>query len=165
MTARLMLISTTLAASALTLGYALNGLWGGALLILALGILWLMGQRYGWGWMASVALVVFMGAAAIGLQLRWGVGWALLGMMAALSAWDLDHFAQRLARAGQAGQARELERQHLRRLLLVDGLGLLLAAIALGLQVKLDFGLACILGLLAIVGLSQAIRFLRRESD
>jgi len=112
-----------------------------------------------------VALVVFVGTAAIGLQLRWGVGWALLGMMAALSAWNLDHFAQCLACAGQAEQARELERQHLWRLLIVDGLGFLLAALALGLQIKPDFGLACILGLLAIVGLSQTIRFLRRESD
>ena len=165
MTARLMLISTILAASTLGLGYALNGLWGGALLALAVGILWLIGQRYGGGWVAFMSLALFVGMAAAGLELRWGAGWTLLGIVAALSAWDLDHLAQRLRHAEQVREERRLERQHLWRLLSVDGLGLLFAAIALGIRIELGFGLALILGLLAVVGLSQALRFLRRESD
>jgi hypothetical protein len=165
MTARLALISTILAAFTFGLGYALNGLWGGAVLALAIGLLWLVGQRYGKGWVASVALIVFAGMAGVGLQLRWGTGWALFGMVAALSAWDLGHFAQRLRFAGQVEDVCGLERQHLRRLLIVDGLGLLFASIALVIRVELGFGLALALGLLAVVGLSQALRFLRRESD
>ena len=160
-----MLISTILAASTLGLGYALNGLWGGTVLALAVGTLWLIGQRYGWGWVAFVSLALFVGMAAAGLDLRWGAGWALLGVVAALSAWDLDHLAQRLRYAGQVSDVRRLERQHLWRLLSVDGLGVSFAAVALGIRIELGFGLALILGLLAIVGLSQALQFLRRESD
>jgi len=75
-----------------------------------------------------------------------GSRWALGGMVVALSAWDLDHFAQRLRFAGQVEDVGRLERQHFWRLLIVDGLGLLFAAIALGIRVEFGFSLALVLG-------------------
>jgi hypothetical protein len=87
-----------------------------------------------------------------------------VGLIAALSAWDLDHLTQRVKNASQVGERHDLEQRHLWRLLIVDGLGLLLAEAALHIRVRLDFGLALLLGLLSIVGLSQALRFLRRET-
>jgi hypothetical protein len=169
MTARLLPASIGLATCALALGYALGGLWAWTPLIVALGFLWLLGQWRGRGWMTSVGLVFFVGVATGGLWLDLAAGWMLFGMVAALSAWDLDYFAQRLRSVEWAEtlaeRRRDLERRHLWRLLLVDGLGLLLAAVALGVEVKLSFGAAFLLGLLAVLGLSQAIGFLRRESD
>jgi hypothetical protein len=44
-------------------------------------------------------------------------------------------------------------------------LGLLLAVVALGIKIQVGFGAAFLLGLLAVLGLSRAIRFLSRESD
>ncbi len=165
MTAKLALITTALAAGALALGYGLSGLWTWMLLVLALGLLWLLGQRRGWGWMASAVLVLFVIAAASGLWFGLVAGWMLSGVVAALSAWDLDHFALRLRSVERVEGAHELERRHLRRLLIADGLGLLLAALALRVEIELSFGVALLLGLFAVLGLGQVIGFLRRESD
>jgi hypothetical protein len=167
MVAKLLFTSTILATVALALGYGLVGLWAGVVFVLVLGFLWLVGQRRGWGWMASVMLVFFVGAASIGLWLNVQDGWMLLSVVAALSAWDLDHFAQRLSGVGQnrVEETRDLERRHLERLLIVDGLGLLFGAVALGIEVDLGFGTALLLGLLAVLGLSRAVGILRRESD
>lgn len=165
MTARLLPITTALATCALALGYGLGGLWAGALLILGLGSLWLLGQSRGWSSMASVALVLFVGAGAAGLWLGLAGGWMLPGVVAALSAWDLDHFAQRLRSAGRVDRVRELERRHIRRLLIVDGLGLVLAVAALGIKVRFGFGVAFFLGLLAALSLSLVIGSMRREGD
>ena len=89
----------------------------------------------------------------------------LFGMSAALAAWDLDYFAQRLRSVEYTTRAHDLERRHLRRLLVVEGLGLLLGAVALGVKVRFSFATACLLGLVAVLGLSQAVGFLRHESD
>jgi hypothetical protein len=92
----------------------------------------------------------------------------LSGVVAALAAWDLNPFVQRLRSVdgvgAQAERRQGLERSHLRRLLLVCSLGSALAVVALGSRVKLGFGAAFWLGLLAVLGLSRAIGFLRSES-
>ena len=157
--------SIILSASALALGCGMSGLWTWAVLAAAVGFLWLLGLWRDWGWMASVGLACFVGAAAVALWLGVGAGWALLCVAAALSAWDMDHFAQRLGRVGRGDGALDLERRHLERLLIVNGLGLLLGAVALRIKIEFGFGVALLLGLLAVLGLSQAIGFLRRESD
>ncbi len=165
MIAKLLPISIILSASVLALGCGLNGLWTWVEFVVAVGSLWLLGRWRGWGWMAFVGLASFVGAAAAALWLGVGAGWTLFGVTAALSAWDLDHFAQRLSRVEQTDGTRALERRHLERLLIVDGLGLLLGAVALGIKIEFGFGAALLLGLIAVLGLSQAIGFLRRESD
>jgi hypothetical protein len=165
MTARLVSLSVGLATCALALGYALGGYWTWAPFIVALGPLWLLGLWRDWGWMASLGLVLFIGAAVGGFYLDLTAGWMLLGAVAALVAWDLHSFRQRLRSVGRVGGARELERRHLWRLLVVSGLGLLLAGTALGIKVKFSFAVACLLGLLAALGLNRTIGFLRRESD
>jgi len=89
----------------------------------------------------------------------------LVGVVAALSAWDLDHFARRLRGVERVEMRLALEWHHLRRLISVDGLGLLLAGVALAVQYKFSFDAALVLGLVAVLGLSQMISYLRRESD
>jgi len=165
MTIKFSLVTTALGTGALMLGYGLHGLWVGALVVLTLGLLWLLDQWRGWGWMASIALISFVGTAAVGLWLGLGSGWMLFGVAAALGAWDLDRFARRLRSVRHVAGRREVERCHLRRLLGVGGLGLGLGGLALGVKVELGFGTALLLGLLIVLGLSRAVGFLRRESD
>jgi hypothetical protein len=153
-----------LAAATLAAGYATSRLWTGALLILACGSVWLLAQRRRWR-LASVVLVVFLVTAALGLLVGVGASWMLLGVTAALGAWDLDRFSRRLELAQQGARDGELERRHFLRLLMVSGLGLLLGAIALELDLKVGFGMILLLGLLAVLGLGQLVSFLRRESD
>ena len=165
MSAIALFVSTALAASALALGYAQAHLWAGVVLIAGLGAFWLFGQRRGWRWVPSLVLVLFVSAAVFGLGLAAEPIWMLLGVVVGLAAWDLDHFAQRMRKASHVEGVQNLERRHLLRLLLVSGLGFLLSAAALEVRVELPMGTALLLGLLAIMGLSRAIRFLRRESD
>ena len=89
----------------------------------------------------------------------------MLGLVAALVAWDLDQFAQRMRVAGRVDGAPELERRHIRRLLIVAAIGGVLGAIGLGLRVRLSFGLALLLAALAMLGLSITVGFLRRLRD
>ena len=165
MAAKLLFISTIIAMGALALGYGLIGLWTWAVFIVVLGFLWLFGQWRGWDWMASVGLTLFVSAAAFGLWMGVGVGWMLVGVVAALSAWDLDHFVQRLNGVGRVTKVRDLEQRHLQRLLIVDVSGLMLSVVALGIKVEFGLVTAMLLGLLVILGLSRMVGFLRREGD
>ncbi len=131
---RLLWASIGLAAGTLALGYGLAGILLGALAAVILGGLWLVGQWRQLAWVASLGLVIAAGMAAAGLLLGVGAGWSLVAVVAALSAWDLDAFARRLNRAAKVEGQADLERQHLLRLLAVDGLGLVLAAVALGVR-------------------------------
>ena len=165
MTARLLPITIGLAAIVLAMGYAVGGAWKVSPILLAAGVLWWIGQKRHWNLLASVALVGFVVAAAMGLWMGLPAGWMLVGVVAALSAWDLDHFARRLRGVERVEMRLALERFHILRLVSVDSLGLLLAGVALAVQYKFSFDVALVLGLVVVLGLSQMISYLRRESD
>jgi hypothetical protein len=165
LTERLAPVSIGLAAGAMAVGYALEGLWVGTLVSAVMGAAWLAGHWRRWGWITSVALPLSAGAAAIGLWLDVGSGWMLAGLVAALTAWDLEHFVQSLRSVDRVDHARELERSHLRRLLVVDGLGMALAALALRIRVRIGFGIMALLSLLLILALSRVVRYVRHEAN
>jgi hypothetical protein len=89
----------------------------------------------------------------------------LVGVVAALAAWDLDCFVWRMRAAGRVEDAGFLEQHHLQRLLTVSGAGLILGAVALSLRIRLGFAAAFLLAFLAVLGLSRVIGFLQREGD
>jgi hypothetical protein len=157
-------VSIGLATLALTTGYALQALWIWTIIIVALGLFWLLGQRRGWSSVTGLAFILFIGTAAFGIWQDVSAGWMLFGLIATLVAWDLVLFTRRLAQAGQVEAEAALARVHLQRLLLIASLGLLLGSVALRFQFELNLGWSIFLGILAIAGLSQVIGFLRRES-
>ena len=157
--------SIAVAAGALALGYGLGGYGLPALLVAALGGLWLLGRWRVWPWVAPAGLACFTLVAGAGMLLDLGAGWMLLGGVSALVAWDLDDLVRRLARAGRAEAQATIERRHLGRLAAVAGLGLALAALPPGLRLDLGFGLVLLLGLLAVLGLGRVVAYLRREGD
>lgn len=169
MIATALIVSIVLGSAALMVAYALGALWLPVFGILILGVLWVVGQRLRWTWMASVMVVLCGVAAAVGAWLELNAILLVVGLIGALSAWDLDHFTQRLRAVDSVGQERALKRRHLQRLLAADGLGLVAVVLAVNVQIKLSFGLAIALGLIALLGLSlglrPAIRFLRRGTD
>jgi len=99
------------------------------------------------------------------VRLRRVVFWMLIGVVAALAAWDLGHFGVRLRAAGAILPPAELTRAHLRQLAIVIAAGLLLGGIALGIQVELTFGWALLAAALAIIGLSRLISAGGREEQ
>jgi hypothetical protein len=165
MTRKVLPASIILATALLAAGFGLYDTWNRAFLVLAAGVLWLLGQRLGWRWVASTVLSFFALMAILGIWLAVPDDWMLLGWVAALSAWDLEHFARGMVDAGYVENAPDLEQGHLRRLLIVDGLAVLLGELALRIKVEIGFGTVFVLALLAVFGLSRAIRFLRYEGD
>lgn len=149
----------------LALGFALHGLWAGTAAVLAAGILWLLGQWRALPWASSAGLVAQTVAAAVAmLNGVWG-GWSVLSVVAALAAWDLDQFAQRMRAAGRVDDAPRQERRHIQRLSVVAGIGGLLGLVALSLQVRLSFGLALLLAVLMMMCLGLVIGYMRRAGD
>lgn len=149
-------VSITIAATlTLVLGYALSSLWSGSLAAMALGLLWLVGQRHRLGWPADLGFFSLVATAAFGVWWGLSAGWMLLGLVTALMAWDLDRFIWRLERAEQIEGKVQIQRHHLQRLLLVAGLGLLSGGIALSIQLELNLGWIIFLGLLVFIGLSR----------
>ena len=88
-----------------------------------------------------------------------------MAFVAALAAWDLDQFAQRMRAAARVDDAPGQERRHIQRLSIVVGVGGLLGIAALGFQVRLSFGLALLLALLMMLCLGLVIGYIRRAGD
>ena len=176
-----MTISTLVATAVLALGYGLNRQPIGILVFIALGLLWLVGQRQALPAFAGLGMLGFAIGALLGTLYGAQNGWMLVGITAALVAWDLQHFIQhiRVSEQGETtpedagerkaaevrAETRALERLHLQRLGIVTGLGLLLGALALTVRITLSFGIIVALGLVAIYGLSRLVHYLRQESD
>jgi hypothetical protein len=161
---RLAALCIGLAAASLAAGYGLGGRRVEALLVLLLGALWLGAQWRGWSWADSAGLVGCAGVAAVGMWLDLAAAGMLAGLVCALSAWDLSAFVRWLTSVQSAEKAELLLRQHLRRLLVVDVVGVLLAGAALFIRLRLGLALMLLLGLVLFVGVSRAISFLRREA-
>ena len=153
----------------LALVFALSGLWVGVAVVLAGGALWLVGHLRPQSWPGALAssatLVVLAGAAAAAMINAIGGGWPVLGLVAALVAWDLEQFAQQMRAAGRVDGVTELERRHIRRLLLTAVIGGVLGLLGLELRVRLRFGLALLLAALVMAGLGLIVGYLRRLGD
>jgi hypothetical protein len=146
----------------LALGFVLIPLWPGAMIVVILGSVWLVGQQRRVDWLNDLGFALFIVVAAVGVW--WGApaGWMLAGTAAALAAWDLARFDRRLAQVGQIAGEDQLRRGHLQRLLLVAGVGLGSGVLALSLQFELSIGWTILLGLLVVIGLSRIIQVSRK---
>ncbi len=161
---RLFLASLALAALCPAVGFLLHRQWGWAAICLLSAGLWLAGwrrKRSG----SALGLTALLALASIGTWKAAGAGWMLGGVLATLAAWDLEDFERRLQYAAPVAQAAALERRHLLRLSTVLVLGLLGAIFALLVHVNLTLGIAALLALLTIWGLSRLIAWMRRESQ
>jgi hypothetical protein len=160
-----MLAFTILATLALAPAFAWHGRWLEAAVIAGVAVLAAAGQWRGWRHTASLAFVIFVAAAALGLSFGLAKGQAVLAVAASLCMWDLAHYSLRLRALPPDDGRRALDRQHLLRLLIVAVAGVVTGMLASGLRIKIGLGAALALGVLAVVGLSEAIRYLRRQGD
>ncbi len=132
---------------------------------IALGGLWLVSLQQGWGWTASPELLAFVCLSALGAWLGASAVGTLSAVVAALVAWDLQRFAERLRRAERVEAEAPLVEAHVRRLAIIGGLGLLLGGIALVWHVQLSFWWTLSLSLIALAGLHQGLKVLRRGGE
>ncbi len=126
-------------------------------------------------WMAIEAvdrLVILVGlplsaltiATALEINRYPDAPWIILSLAAGLAAWDTYHLLRRSKGVDHIERSKDLETLHLRRLLVVLALGSGLGLVSMFAEVNLGFGLMLVLGLLAIVGIGQVIRYLRKYS-
>lgn len=149
----------------LALNDAFNKDWFLALTVVCVGALWLVGQWRGWTWTANTGLAGLVATAALATLYGAPAIWTLPGLLAALVAWDLDRFTQRMPLEAHTNEKDALWRAHTRRLFIVLVIGALPAVFALLLRVDLGFGWTLLLALLAIVGLTRAVAAMRQGSE
>ena len=159
---QLFTLSLALSLASLTLAFVGTLGWVPTLLGLLIGILWTYmvwnGQRtLAFNFLGLWALFIYGAAAYLPL------GWLLVGVVMLLVAWDLSEFSERLSRLAPERVSPKLVRSHIMRLCYVSGVGLGLGGLGMVIKVRLGFGITIILGLLVFVGLSGAVRFLRRS--
>ncbi len=157
----LRLAALGLLASVMALGFGLAGhpLIGGAAAVLGAAWLVINWRLLGGGSPAldDFGLLIFTGMAAWGLWQGLSAWLALIGMLLALAAWDMGRFIRRQVLALNDDAAARMERTHLIRLGQALGGGLLLGGMALLVRIPLDFGLALVVGIIAVVALSRLV--------
>ena len=158
-------VTIVIAGVFLAAGYFLAGQNGGVIAALVLAVLWLIGEWRGWRWAGSIGLFFFALIALVGIWLGVTAVFAILSLVAALLAWDMSSFKRLLAGVSWVRNEDLLERQYRQRLLIVAVTGIILAVLATTVRVTFSFTAALFLGLLAIIGLSRALSFLRQDSD
>ncbi len=156
---------TIAAALAMIAAYALSALWVGSVIILALGLIWLVGQQRQVKWLVDLGLIAFIVMAAFGVWRGVGAGWMLFSTVVALAAWDLAHFARRLGQVDQVVAEARLRQAHLWQLLMTLGLGFVLGGVALSIQLKMELGWLIGLGLLVVVGLSRVLGLINKQNN
>lgn len=181
--------SWALAGVVLAIGFGLSQSWFFVALSLGaagLGVLATVATRSTLRWTVWLGDGAFVGLVLLAAAGVWSVVapvWALLSGACAVMGWDLTHFRRRLPERtprlpertpglpedtpeeATPDHQQRLEAAHLRRLLITVGAGVLVGLAGLLIQISYHFGTLLLLALVAIVGLSHAIAYLRRESD
>lgn len=168
-TAILFPISVLLAVVLLSVAYLQAFAWPTLLAPAALGVFWMVGHLSKGHWLRRaarhVALVGFLSLAVVAGGKGLNAALTLAALLAALAAWSLAGFAQRMDAVSRIEGGARLERGYLLRLGLVLLVGGALAVLALSVRITLNFGVAFLLAILIIIGVSQAVAYLQRESD
>lgn len=157
--------SLILAAIFFSFGFLQAGIWQAGFAVGSMLFLWGLFSETRWGWIPALLFPLSVLFAAAGLFIGVAPLWSALSVVAALSSWDLEHFARRLAQADHIPSRDALVRRHIQRLLVLDAIGLGLYSAALAAQVRIGFGAAILLGLLAVSALSPVIRYLQRRQE
>ena len=158
------LIYAALLAAALLLAtpLALARLWYPMLAALIIPALWAVARRRGWrsADQAALAGLTFLALLALA-QAATPPALPLAGLTAALSAWTAVAVADLWRAVDEVPEAKALERRIIRRLLAVAGVGLSLGLVANAVRLNFGFGVAVVLALVSVLGLTRAITFLR----
>jgi hypothetical protein len=154
-----------LATLGLATGYAVTERWTWVAGISIIALLWLAEPWHGAHWVAALALVLFTGAAVVGVFLGLPTFWLFSSLVAVLVAWDLDRFANHLDDVPDVRDETALTASHIRRLGIATGLGWILGLFALNVRFTFDFVVTLALALLVIVALSRAVRQVQGEDE
>jgi hypothetical protein len=154
-----------LAVAALALAYLARNHLIVSLFVLGLGVLWLLNRAQRWKPLGSLIFVGYTLACVLGYWLQLPMSMLVLGITAALGAWDLDHFCQRVHTELPVVHVERLERHHLQQLVIVLAAGLAVAAFTLGVQVSLGFWALFFISLAALFCLARVLTMVDRDEN
>ncbi len=158
--------------------FVVHDLWLFGVAAATMAALWLFGWRRGWAMPIDLGFVGMVGLATYGAIVSTGrptVTLTVLLMLAAtvsaLAAWDLMRFdlrqrtfAPRTPATHGLHQDARLQHRHLRRIVVVTGVGLATGALAILLRTQLTFASIALVLLLALLLFGLSLRELRADA-
>jgi len=161
---RLAFLNIVLAYGVFSLGYTLQGYWYISVIFASLVAAWIIAAGRNWDWVPSGLFVLSTLAVGAGIYISVDIPWLIFGLLFTIFAWDLHALAHRYDRAGMIIDESSLTFRHIRRLIIFEGLGLVLAFIALSSRIQVSFGWLVLLALVTFLGLSYGISYMIRKS-
>jgi hypothetical protein len=159
-----LLFSILLGIGSLAWGYSQVGLSQFAQWILIFGAAWLFAVWQRWRWFAYLGLSFNFLAAALGLWfLNFQPGWMFAGAIGGLLAWDLTYFRFRQRFAASDEERRATGKRHLFRISFLALLGFALANAAMALKLQFNFEWALLSAIVAALGITQIVSWLRKK--
>ncbi len=156
-------ISQIAAGALLALAYGLAGLWLPALVLLVVAAGWAMVVPRRLDTLSSFIFACLVVAGGLAALLSAPAPLLAVAVIAALAAWDLDHFIRRTRDVQILSDTSRIERAHLRRLLLVCCLGLALSETALLVRIRFSFAFEFFLAALMLIGIGQLASWIQRK--
>lgn len=158
-----MILSILIGTGSLAYGYWQVGYTSPARWLVLMGVVWLLAHWRKYYWFSSVALLLTIFAAGLGVWRSFPTVWMLLGALGGLLGWDLSDFVRRLSYAAPTDDVKSMEQHHLARVGVVALLGITLALLSLVIHIRhLAFEVAVGLVLLAAAGLTRLVLGLRK---
>lgn len=154
-------LSTFLSIAMMSSGYVYTGMVNQAIGLIAVGVVWMVGQIK-WTWVASMGLSIMTLAAAVGLIYELPMALMIGGFLFAFIAWDLMEFKSRVRQGSEEDQLNRLTIKHFARLGLVLALGFGVVLMTRFVRLRFNFEMAALLTLAGVWGLSLLVGRLRR---
>jgi hypothetical protein len=159
------LISLLIGLGSLAFSYDNAGQTSLALILVSFGVIWIYAVWRRWNWISVIGIFLCLSLAAYGLWVDLSTGWMIAGALGGLMAWDLAGFMRRQHNAPKTEELSGLQRRHLARLTIVAALGLFLSSISMFISLEFTFEWMVVLTLIAILGISQMIAWLRKGGE
>jgi hypothetical protein len=159
------LLCLSVGLGSLAWSYAGAGQGTVVLVLLPFGVVWIYAVWRRWIWVSILGIFLTLSLAAYGLWIDLSTGWMVAGALGGLMAWDLADFMRRLRNVSRTEDVAALQRRHLARLTIVAVLGLLLSSIAMLVRLEFTFEWMVLLTLIAVLGISQMVAWLRKGGD
>ena len=154
-----------LTAIAVIIAYGSGGLLKVAFCVALLGVIWTVGLYKRWKWCGNIMFLIIIGTCTVGLYFNLSFVWLFLGSIGALSALDVSRFEQRKSIAGIIKNLHDIEKHHLIRLMTVIIFSLILGTITSFINIRIEFGMVLLLGILTVFCLNRATSFLTHKND
>lgn len=134
-----------------------------ALFALAIGVSWLLVEKYKIEFLFNLYFTGFIWLAARGCISDLPIPLMLLGVCVNLAAWDLSRFLARIRQCQMQDPEPGLVKKHMRKLIITLCVGYILALLPITVRLSMNFMLVIVISLLIFFTLRQSLVSLRGE--